>query len=106
MLSVTSFRQSSDQWNIRFNQLLMNVSKYNLTAMREKQTMWIMTRSDTIQAVQLLEMARGLKLCIEEVEVFYYPRSWSAFLFSHMQNVGFLTTRLIYLLYIIYLRRV
>ena len=26
-----------------------------------KPTMWILTRSDTNQAVQLLEMARGLK---------------------------------------------
>ena len=26
-------------------------------------------------AVQLLEMARGLKFCIKEVEVLYYPTS-------------------------------
>ena len=31
-----------------------------------------MTRSDTNQAVQLLEMARGLKFCIWEEEVLYY----------------------------------
>ena len=56
--------------------------------------------SDTNQAVQLPEMARGLKFCIKEIEVLYYPssknkgaepRSWSASSFSHMQNVGFLT---------------
>ena len=29
-----------------------------------KPTMWFLTRSDTNQAVQLLEMARGLKFCI------------------------------------------
>ena len=29
-----------------------------------KQTMWILTRSDTNQAVQPLKMARGLKFCI------------------------------------------
>ena len=29
-----------------------------------KPTIWILTRSDTNQAVQLLEMARGLKFCI------------------------------------------
>ena len=29
-----------------------------------KQTMWILTRSNTNQAVQPLEMARGLKFCI------------------------------------------
>ena len=34
-----------------------------------------MTRSDTNQAVQLLEMARGLKFCIKEEEVLYYPSS-------------------------------
>ena len=32
-----------------------------------KPTMWILTRSDTNQAVQLLKMSRGLKFCIEEV---------------------------------------
>ena len=37
--------------------------------------MWILTRSDTNQAVQLLEMARGLKFCIKEVEVLYHPSS-------------------------------
>ena len=40
-----------------------------------KPTMWILTRSDTNQAVQPLEMARGLKFCIKEVEVLYYPSS-------------------------------
>ena len=37
--------------------------------------MWILTRSDTNQAVQPLEMATGLKFCIQEVEVLYYPSS-------------------------------
>ena len=37
--------------------------------------MWILTRSDTNQAVQLLEMARGLKFCNYDVEVLYYPSS-------------------------------
>ena len=36
-----------------------------------KPTMWILTRSDTNQAVQLLEMARDVKFCIKEVEVLY-----------------------------------
>ena len=40
-----------------------------------KPTIWILTRSDTNQAVQLLEIARGLKFCIKEVEVLYYPSS-------------------------------
>ena len=40
-----------------------------------KATMWILTRSYTNQAVQLLEMARGWKFCIKEVEVLYYPSS-------------------------------
>ena len=40
-----------------------------------KPTMWILTRSDTNQAVQPLEMARGLKFCTKEVEVLYYPSS-------------------------------
>ena len=31
---------------------------------KRKPTMWILTRSDTNQAVQPLEMARGLKFCI------------------------------------------
>ena len=40
-----------------------------------KPTMWFLTRSDTNQAVQPMEMARGLKFCIKEVEVLYYPSS-------------------------------
>ena len=40
-----------------------------------KPTMWILTRSDTNQAGQPLKMARGLKFCIKEVEVLYYPSS-------------------------------
>ena len=33
------------------------------------------TRSDTNQAVQLLDMARGLKFRIQDAEVLYYPDS-------------------------------
>ena len=40
-----------------------------------KPTMLFLTRSDTNQAVRLLEMARGLNVCIKEVEVLYYPSS-------------------------------
>ena len=40
-----------------------------------KPAMWILTRSDTNQAVKLLETARCLKCCILEVEVLYYPSS-------------------------------
>ena len=40
-----------------------------------KPTMWILTSYDTNQAVQLLEMARGLKFCIQQVEGLYYPSS-------------------------------
>ena len=37
--------------------------------------MWILTRPERNQAVQALEMARGLRFCIKEVEVLYYPSS-------------------------------
>ena len=37
--------------------------------------MWILTRSDTNQAVQPLEMARGWEFCIKEVEGLYCQRS-------------------------------
>ena len=40
-----------------------------------KPTIWILTRSDKKQAVQLLQMARGWKFCIYEEEVLYYPSS-------------------------------
>ena len=40
-----------------------------------KPTIWILTRSDTNQAVKLLEMARGWKFWILEVEELYYPSS-------------------------------
>ena len=40
-----------------------------------KPALGILTRSDTNQAVQPLEMARGLKFCIKEEEVLYYPSS-------------------------------
>ena len=40
-----------------------------------KPTMWILTRSNTNQAVQPLEIAKGLKFCMKEVEVLYDPSS-------------------------------
>ena len=40
-----------------------------------KPTMWILTRSDSNQAFQLLEMARGLKFRIKEEKGLYYPCS-------------------------------
>ena len=39
-------------------------SSYNISAGVGKPTIWILITSDTNQAVQLLEMARGLKFCI------------------------------------------
>ena len=39
----------------------------------KKPIMWILTRSDKNQALQPLEMARGLKFCTKEVEILYYP---------------------------------
>ena len=47
----------------------------HLSRNMRKPTMWFLTRSDTNQAVQLLEMARVLKFCIKEVEVLYFPSS-------------------------------
>ena len=75
-----------------------------------KPTMWILTRSDTNQADQPLEMARGLKFCIKEGEGLYYPSSENKgadqlrgyheadlrHCFRILQNVGFLMTRLKY----------
>ena len=43
--------------------------------MSENRSSGFPTRSDTNLAVQLLEMARGLKFCIQEVEVLYYKSS-------------------------------
>ena len=40
-----------------------------------KPKLWILTRSDTSQAEQPLEMARGLKFWIQEIEGLYYPCS-------------------------------
>ena len=40
-----------------------------------KPMLWILSRSETNQAVRPLNMARGLKFCIQEEEVLYYPRS-------------------------------
>ena len=51
------------------------VNCHNMSRNMRKPTMWILTRSDTNQAVQQLEMSRGLKFCIEEGEVLYYPSS-------------------------------
>ena len=65
---------------------------------------WFPTWSDTNQAVQLQKMARGLKFRISKAEGLHYLCSENkgadqlcgyASLFSHMQNVGFLMTRLI-----------
>ena len=41
-----------------------NTSPQHMSRNVRKQTMWILTRSDTNQAVQSLEMARGLKFQI------------------------------------------
>ena len=49
-----------------------------------KPAMWILTRSDTNQAVQPLEMARDLKFCgivLSKKRKQKLPRSWSASLF-------------------------
>ena len=73
-----------------------------------KPTMWFLTRSDTNQAVQPLEMARGLKFWIKEVEGLYYPCSENKgadqlrgyreadlrLCFRIMRIVGFLMSRL------------
>ena len=40
-----------------------------------KPTKWILARSDTNQAVQPLEIVRGVKFCMKEVEVLFYPCS-------------------------------
>ena len=74
-----------------------------------KPTFWFPTWSDTNQAVQPQNMARGLIFRIEKVKRLYYLCSESKgadqlrghreadlrLLFLHMQNVGFLMTRLI-----------
>ena len=73
-----------------------------------KPTFWFPTWSDTNQAVQLQKMARGLKFRIKKVEGSYYLCSENkgadqfavtakliCFFVLHMQNVGFLMTRLI-----------
>ena len=57
------------------------------------------TMSDTNQAVQPQNMARGLKFRIHEEHELYYicsENSRSASLFSHMQTAGFLMTGLKY----------
>ena len=55
--------------------------------------MWILTRSDTNLAVQPLEMARGLKFLMNEVEGLYYPSSENkganqlrVFVFAHAKR--------------------
>ena len=62
-----------------------------------KPMFWFPTWSDTNQDVQLQKMARGLKFQIQKVEGLYYLcfEKKKASLFSHMQNAGFLMTRLI-----------
>ena len=46
---------------IQFTEKTRNII---MSRVMRKPTMWILTRSDTNQAVQQLEMARGLKFCI------------------------------------------
>ena len=53
-------------WKAVENQVSGNVGKPAL---------WILSRSDTNQALHLLEMAGGLKFCIKEEEVLCYPSS-------------------------------
>ena len=67
-----------------------------------KPTMRILTRSDTNEAVQPLEIVRGWKFQLKKVVVLYYPISENkgadqlrGEAFPHMQNVGFLTPGLI-----------
>ena len=74
-----------------------------------KPTFWFSTWSGTNHDVQLQKMARGLKFRIKNVEESFYLCSENKgadqlrgyreadlrLLFSHMQNVGFLMTRLI-----------
>ena len=38
-----------------------------------KQTIWVLTRSNTNQAVQSQKIARSLKFCMKEEEGLYYP---------------------------------
>ena len=57
-----------------------------------KPTMWILSTSDTNQAVQPLEMARGLKFCIKEVEALSIQVAKTKALIS------FAVTRFVYLL--------
>ena len=81
-------------------------------ASREKICLQGLTRSDTSRAVQQQKMARGLKVCILEVEELYYlcylyvgkqrcwsseqlPRSRSVPLFLDIQRASFLMTLLI-----------
>ena len=66
-----------------------------------KPTFWFLTWSDTNWAVQLQMMARGLKFRIWKVEGLYYLCSENKgadlrlCFNTHMQNVGFLMTRLV-----------
>ena len=43
--------------------------------LKKKRSSGFPTRSDTNRAVQLQKMARGLKICVYEVEGLYYPCS-------------------------------
>ena len=75
-----------------------------------KPTFWFPSWSDTNQAVQLQKMTRGLKFRIRKVEGLYYLCSENKgadqlrgyreadlrFEKTHMQNVGFLMTGLIF----------
>ena len=101
-----------DEWNNLSMELLLSHYGTSECVIR-KQTFRFPTYSDTNQAVQLQQIARGLKFRIEKEEGMYYlcsenigadqlrryreadyPRSLSASLFPHMQNFGFLMMRL------------
>ena len=66
--------------------------------------MWILIRSDTNQAVPLLEVARGLKFCILGKYRYFTIQvaktkaliSFAVTTYLHMETVGFLMPRLIY----------
>ena len=78
--------------------------KQYLSRVRRKPTFWFLTWSDTNQAVRPRKMARGLKFRIQKEDGLYFLCSENKGAdqlrgfakFSHMQNVCFLMTRLIF----------
>ena len=54
---------------------LISKVRFNLSLCVRKPTIWIPTRSDTNQSVQLQKMVRSLKFWILKVEELYYPCS-------------------------------